>query len=109
MKQQYDLHPVKHIVHELFPARIVAGGAYLGTGFKVFITDLTLTIWEEGPDKPVLKYEGVYDSIEGTRKDGLSLSIDDEMYYIVRDDHCGCGSRLRGFHPYPGVPRIPSR
>lgn len=107
--KKYDLHPVKHIVHELFPARIVAGPEYLGTGFKVFITDLTLSIWEEGGADPILKYEGAYDTLEGTRKDGLSLSIDDEMYYIVRDDHCGCGSRLRGFNPFKGVPRIASR
>lgn len=107
---EIQVQPANGILVDTFPASVDVDGADLGDQYRVIITDSHLVILEDGPKGPRVAVEVPYISQEGNNKNGWSVTTTDDgsyTYSIKRVYHCGCGSRLRGVHPFAGVPFLP--
>lgn len=71
---------------------------------RVIITDRDFYVFLDSSSGPECDISGVLYDASGDNRAGYSVTLDDEAEYSVRrSQNCGCGSRLRGFHPFPGV------
>lgn len=105
-------HPAQHLQLDLFPAlvtdvtsddpfRVTAEG----TDNRVIVTDSHLYVFRDGTEAPDAFIVEPITSFTGSSGDGYTIALaDGVMYHVIRAESCGCGSRLRGFHPFPGVP-----
>lgn len=109
MSSEYDwvLGDANSIRLDLFPARIEENGQYIGEVFRVIATDQHFYILDEGNFGAIAKVAEPYSSIDGTNKTGYTVTTGRATYSISRAVNCGCGSRLRGIHPFAGVPYVP--
>lgn len=111
------------------PKNYVPTGATLLTDrARVVITTDSVFIYKDSPTGPVLVLDSRLDDIIGGRKTGMRLVLSDTPrtadssatgvdfpaeplsmlsqttpgdLVIVKDSHCGCGSRLRYWNPFP--------
>lgn len=71
------------------------------TEAKIIIGDANYYIYQETIDGPTLIEEGpIYDYDRNT----LTLITDTTTYHLIKSGGCGCGSRLKHFNPFFGVP-----
>lgn len=103
----WPLSAPSYIRLDLFPAnvtRVGTAGPYTNRA-RVIITDQDFYVFLDAPGGPVCDVSGVLYDASGTNRTGYSVSLDDGTEYSVsRSTNCGCGSLLRGFRPFPGVP-----
>lgn len=72
---------------------------------RVIITDRDFYVFLDSSSGPACEISGVVYDASGDNRAGYTVELDDETVYSVsRSSNCGCGSRLRGFTPFPGVP-----
>lgn len=91
----------KFIRNALFPVTIRSDDNILYSEVKIIIGDVNYYIYQETIDGPTLVEEGaVYDY----SRENLTLVTESETYYISKSGGCGCGSRLKHFNPFFGVP-----
>jgi hypothetical protein len=95
----------------LFPAqveRINEEGEYTlvsADAVRVIVTNDTFYVFVEGERGPEIAMEEYISDFSGTNVTGYTvITADDSEFRVTRAKHCGCGSRLRGFFPFPGVP-----
>lgn len=70
---------------------------------KIICTDSHLIVYA---DKDVVESVVEITSFEKvSHKKYLVQSAKGEIE-VTREDNCGCGNQLRGFHPYQGVPQV---
>lgn len=102
------IEPAKHIKLDIFPAEVSHESEQHGDGFRVIVTDTHLYALEETGSgvKVRFKVPAPEGSFAGSNKDGYTVEDPDGTWSFSRAGHCGCGSRLRGVHPFPGVPHI---
>lgn len=98
-----DLYPAAYIWLDLFPASVSSPDP-MGDQLRVIVTDNRLYVLEDTVYGPEAKVNEPLDSFSGNNQTGYTVITDTGAYVIVRAQHCGCGSGLRGFHPFPGVP-----
>jgi hypothetical protein len=104
MAKDFNIHD-NYVLLDLFPAHVTLEGVVLGEALRAGVTDSHFYLFDdtlEGPD--VVRTEDLV-SFEGTNKTGYTVVTAENTYYIVRSANCGCGSRLRGIHPFDGIPR----
>lgn len=105
-----DLEPAAHIKLDLFPASVYINGAegvLLGEEYRVIVTDNYFYVLHEVGDGAAILLKEPLVNFEGSNKTGYNITVGPLMYYYVkRAGNCGCGSRLRGLIPFPGVPFI---
>jgi hypothetical protein len=90
---------------DLFPAHVTLDGEVLGIALRVGVTDSHFYLFEDTLDGPdIVRTEDLV-KFEGTNKTGYTITTSENTYYVVRSADCGCGSRLRGIHPFYGIPR----
>jgi len=104
-----QVQPANGIRVDAFPASVDVEGSSLGDQYRVIITDSHLVVLEDSGTGPRVAIELPYTSFEVNAKVGWSVTAgyDNTEYVIKRVFHCGCGSRLRGIHPFGGVPFLP--
>lgn len=91
---------------DLFPAEALVAGERF-TPARVIVTDDTLYVYMDGQGGPRVAYETRLEDFTGRRTIGYTVTAaDGQEVAINRASGCGCGSRLRGFHPFVGVPHI---
>lgn len=106
-----------HIKLDLFPALVSQlDGDILtqstrltaeGNDNRVIVTDSHLYVFRDGSEAPDAYIVEPITAFLGTTKDGYKVAVEDgSVYHVIRAVSCGCGSRLRGFHPFPGIPYV---
>lgn len=107
-----ELKPATFIRLDLFPAQVYEGSnphdvGFIGDELRAIVTNDYFYLFSEGNTGPKIVYENYLSEFSGNNKEGYYLSTPDEkIFSISRAKNCGCGSTLRGFFPYPGVPFI---
>lgn len=96
-----EITPPKFIRNAFFPVTIRSDDEILYTEVKIFITDINYYIFKETIDGPTLVEDG---AIFDYTKENLTLTTETSTYYISKSGGCGCGSRLKHFNPFFGVP-----
>ena len=101
-----EIEDANHIKLDIFPAEVYDlenSDESLGDQYRVIVTDNHFYAFSETDEgiRPVIKVP--LGSFTGTNRDGYTIN---SGWYIKRAQNCGCGSRLRGYHPFPGVPHI---
>lgn len=105
------IEPAQHIKLDLFPARITTSEqepSLLHKDCRLVITDSHYYVFKETTTDFEVAESGPISDFQGSNASGWSISAPETQDFTVfRDANCGCGSRLRGFHPFPGVPHAP--
>lgn len=103
------LDPAAYINLDLFPATVRSeSGTFVPTHeeYRVIVTDSHFYVIDDtinGPDAIVRV--GLVEFAKTGKKE-YTVTSDTDTFYIERATNCGCGSRLRGIHPFAGVPFI---
>lgn len=91
---------------DLFPATVTVGEQVL-TPARAVVTDDAVHVYMDSRNGPEDRYTARLADFDGARNIGYIAETDDgEKVHIQRASGCGCGSRLRGFKPFPGVPIV---
>lgn len=103
-----SLPSVPHYIRlDLFPAYVTRPGEAqpFSDRVRVIVGDQDFYIFSDSPTGPVCDITEVLYDATGTPADGYHLIAEDGGdYFVRRSTNCGCGSRLRGYRPFPGVP-----
>lgn len=104
----YGTYPANHIKIDLFPAEVRGGEDALDMGqeLRVIVTDNYFYVFQDTIDGPKAVVAEPLTSFDGSNKTGYTVTTDTSEYWFIRANNCGCGSRLRGIHPFSGVPHI---
>lgn len=94
----------------LFPASVTPPSITPDSEFqpksntKAFVTDSYLIVVQDSPTGPTTVIQEELIDFQGSPKTGYTAQTPSGSYHIIRSKGCGCGSRLRGFHPFRSVP-----
>lgn len=106
----WPLSTPSYIRLDLFPANVarvyngVSQGAFTDRA-RVIITDRDFYVFLDAQGGPKCEISGVLYDASGSNRTGYTATLEDETVYSVsRSTNCGCGSRLRSFMPFKGVP-----
>lgn len=105
------LEPAQHLQLDLFPATVSSEEhpePFPNGDKRVIITDAHLYVFTDGVENVNVLVQKPITSVTGSTLSGYEVETEDGMrYHVIRVASCGCGSRLRGFHPFPGLPYAP--
>jgi hypothetical protein len=105
-----DVEPAAFIYLDLFPAKISVHDGYefqpKHEEYRVIVTDNRIYIIDDFPDGPEVAHTQPLIGFEGTNKTGYTVTTPEVAFHVERALNCGCGSRLRGLHPFSGVPYV---
>lgn len=72
---------------------------------RVIVTDAEVHVYQDTDTGPGMWFTGQLDDFSGSNKTGYTIETSDgDQLFVARSAGCNCGSRLRGFRPFPGVP-----
>lgn len=102
-----DVFPANEIWLDLFPAHIESDAwEPKHEEYRVIVTNTYFYIIDDTIDGPKAIVTLPTESFEGTNKVGYSVTTPEGSFFIQRAPNCGCGSRIRGIFPFPGVPQV---
>lgn len=106
-----EIKPAEFIRLDLFPAQIIINSnegviAAVQGDARVIITNDMAYIFQDGPTgKPEAVFGEYLEEFEGSNREGYTVTTaTGNVLVVTRSKGCGCGSMLRGFFPFPGVP-----
>ena len=67
---------------------------------RVVVLQNTLLIAEDSPEGPRIVFREEVDLMVQDKKLTNILTISGKIIAFMKDDNCGCGSRLRSWNPY---------
>lgn len=105
MAVQLDTEPANFIYMDLFPAQVEEYPNF-GDQLRIITTDNYFYIIRDEPTGPALLLKEALVSFEGTTKTGYTIVTEIGTYSVTKAPNCGCGTRLRGLHPFMGVPFV---
>jgi len=96
---------VQYINFQVFPASLVFAetGKRLGDQFKVIATDKYFIVYS---DYDVVEFLSEFISFEKVDYKTYVAQTSDGEITVKREDNCGCGNRLKGYHPFVGVREV---
>lgn len=106
-----DVEPANQVWLDLFPAKIQvtpdpwADFQPAHEEYRVIVTDTYFYIIDDTLDGPKAIVTLPVVAFEGTVKVGYTVTTKEASFLLVRAANCGCGSRIRGLHPFAGVPQ----
>ena len=72
---------------------------------RVIITNADFYVFVDGTPEIACDYSGAVFDATGDAREGFRVTLEDESVFTLRrSGNCGCGSRLRGWSPFPGTP-----
>lgn len=72
---------------------------------RAIVTDEAVFVYTDGVNGPETSFTDRLEDFSGNATDGWTVNTTDGYTLsIKRSDGCGCGSRLKGYNPFPGVP-----
>lgn len=86
-----------------FPMTLSKDGDILYKEIKAFVTDTHLIIVDNNRNPALI--ENLI-SLEGSTAKGYTVTTDVAVYSLFRSLGCACGSTLRSFNPYRGIPHV---
>ena len=93
---------------DLFPASATVGDETYAPA-RIVVTDDSVHVYVDAPGGPVEAYTARLEDFSGRRTTGYTATIDGgSVVQINRASGCGCGSRLKSFRPFAGVPHVQS-
>lgn len=102
-----DVEPAQYINLDLFPAKVEEEGFVPAhEEYRVIVTDNYLYVINDSPNGPYLAVKEPLVKFVSLGKGAYTVQTEHDTYTIERALNCGCGSRLRGLHPFAGVPFI---
>lgn len=98
--------PAEFIRLDLFPAKIVNmdTNTNIGEEFRVIITNDHVYFFVDGGINPLIHTESPLTDFTRNSNSGYIVATEENTFEISRATNCGCGSGLRGFYPFLGVP-----
>lgn len=104
-----EIFPAEYIQLDSFPTTVTATvngeeTKFPGNEYRTIVTDNRLYVLEDSPEGPTAVVNEPLETFSGDYKAGFTAVTDSGTYLIVREANCGCGSRLRGYHPFLMVP-----
>lgn len=103
------LHEAQYIRLDLFPCRVTKTGdesALPAKEYRVIATDNRLYVLIDSPEGPDALVNEALTDFSGDYNSGFTVTTTESVYTVERELNCGCGSRLRGYHPFLFVPHI---
>lgn len=102
-----DVEPAEFIWLDLFPAKIASELFQpIHEEYRVIVTDNYFYLIDDTIDGPQAIIKEPLTDFSGSNKEGYTVSTETGSYLVQRALNCGCGSRLRGLHPFAGVPFV---
>lgn len=99
-----DTYKPEYIRLDLFPAIVETESTSVGER-KVIVTNDKVLIYTNTPQGPEEEERHDLYDFSGDRKSGWTILTEDQQEIkITKDKGCGCGSRLRGHHPFLYTP-----
>lgn len=102
------IYPAQYIRIDVFPASVTVvdddENYFPGREYRIIATDNRLYVLTDDVDGPCDLLNEELVEFSGGPKEGWTAKTVYNTYHIKREDNCGCGSRLRGYHPFLGVP-----
>lgn len=101
---------VTDVRFKLVPATVTITNEEAGTELTlpktlIYVTNRGIHVYVDSFDGPVLEYQSLLDDFDGRATTGWTATTDDgDVIEFKRASGCLCGSRLRSFDPFPGVP-----
>jgi len=89
---------------DLYPANLILDGV-MYSDVRVVVTADTIYAWRDGygGEAPVEFLNERISDFDGRNTIGWTITLhDDRAVFLQRSSGCGCGSRLRGYRPFPG-------
>lgn len=95
------------VLRDVFPAEVHIGGHVYRTAFAI-VTRARLYVYQAEGRARILRLEAEYDPAASTvprynagpREDATLQLLDGRTARVTRQRGCGCGSPLRGWHPW---------
>lgn len=103
-----DVEPANEVWLDLFPAKVydeTQEFVAIHEEYRVIVTDNRLYIIDDTIDGPKAIISEPLSTFSGDNKTGYLVFTEYRHYKIERAKNCGCGSRIRGLHPFAGVPQ----
>lgn len=75
------------------------------------VTDDEVLIYVDDANGPSVFFTDRLEAFSGNAQTGWTAETTDEYTVtMLRSNGCGCGSRLKGYNPFPGIPfeKMPS-
>lgn len=107
MAIELNVRPANFISLDLFPAKLTTENGTFVTSheeYRVIVTDNAFYLFDDTLEGPQAVISDPLVSFDGDNKTGYTVTTETDVYHIERALNCGCGSRLRGLHPFAGVP-----
>ncbi len=105
-----DVEPAEFIWIDLFPAAVRSGSlenAPISEELRVIVANNYFYVIDDTIDGPAAIIKEPLDEFDGSNKTGYTVTTTlGNTYYFIRALNCGCGSRIRGIFPFPGVPFV---
>lgn len=97
---RFNLFPVSITVNDSEGNPIKAHNAA-----RAFVTDDEVIVYVDDTNGPSVFYNDRLEDFSGDATVGWTvLTSEEHTLHLKRSGGCGCGSRLKGFNPFPGVP-----
>lgn len=72
---------------------------------RTIVTDDEVFVYQDDTNGPSLFFHDRLEDFSGSATEGWTAeTTDGYTVSIIRSSGCGCGSRLKGYNPFPGVP-----
>jgi hypothetical protein len=72
---------------------------------RTIVTDDEVFVYVDGAQGPEVFFTDRLEDFEGNASDGWTVKTSEESSLtMTRSGGCGCGSRLKGYNPFPGIP-----
>src|SRR4030095_2384918 len=109
MAFKIDVEPANAVWLDIFPAKIDSDPETFEAKheeYRVIVTDNYAYVIDDTIDGPAAIFKEPLIEFGGTNKTGDTITTDLGTLYVTRALNCGCGSRIRGIHPFAGVPQV---
>ncbi|QFG12202.1 Hypothetical Protein OBI_RACECAR_74 [Arthrobacter phage Racecar] len=102
-----DVEPAQYINLDLFPAKVSAPSfASKHEEYRVIVTNNYLYVIDDSINGPYPVVREPLVEFVSLGKGAYTVRTEHDTYTVERALNCGCGSRLRGLHPFAGVPFV---
>lgn len=107
-----DVEPANEVWLDLFPAKIYDETLEFVPAheeYRVIVTDNRFYVIDDTIDGPKVIISEPLEQFLGSNREGYRIYTEYRHYLVERAPNCGCGSRIRGLHPFAGVPQARPR
>lgn len=100
-----DVEPANEVYLDIFPAKVSTTSDFPTPHeeFRVIVTDNRFYVIDDTIDGPKAVVSEPYTEFVGSNKEGYTVLTAIGTFQFSRAENCGCGSRIRGLHPFAGV------